>query len=94
MAEASAETIDWHGREVRISLRLGWLIVTFCHLEVRCDEKLPITETGYKSHFMPLEQLEGYASPADYVRAWLDHAAGDTAWKRHVEASRQGSLFD
>lgn len=94
MAERLSETIQWQGHEIEITCIKGWPIASFCHIEVRCAARLPITETGYKSHFMPLEVLEEYASPVEFVEAWLDHAAKDKSWLRHVEESRQGDLFD
>lgn len=68
------------------------------HLEIRSIEPprapLPITETGYKSHFHPYGTAE--ANGGDVVaqiRAWLDEEAAKPEWQRYVEASRQGELF-
>ncbi len=68
------------------------------HLEVRSVTPpcapLPITETGYLSHFHPCGVVE--ANGGDVVAqviAWLDEEAAKPEWRRHVEASRQGQLF-
>jgi phage head maturation protease len=67
------------------------------HIEVRSQEKriLPITETGYRSHFMNgAEALAEFENdPVAFVMWWLDEAAQDPTWKRKEEEDRQGSLF-
>jgi len=67
------------------------------HIEIRSDGRvvLPITETGYRSHF--LNGAEALAEfdhdPVAFVLWWLDDAAQSKEWQAQVEASRQGSLF-
>lgn len=65
------------------------------HLEIIADNRavLPVTETSYRSHFVPREVVEVLGGPVAYVRAWLDHEAQSPAWKAHRAASRQLSLF-
>jgi hypothetical protein len=73
----------------------GWFVTQ--HIEIRNEGKrmLPITETGYRSHFMNgAEALAAFNyDPVEFVLYWLDEAAKDPAWKRREEADRQGSLF-
>ena len=57
------------------------------------DAQIPITETGYRSHFSPSGIVEEHGGPEAYVLAWLDHAAQSDAWKQKAEAARQLSLF-
>jgi hypothetical protein len=54
---------------------------------------LPITETGYRSHFLPRGTAENAGGPVAYVKAWLEEAAKAPDWKRREAASRQPSLF-
>ena len=65
------------------------------HLEItsKNKEELPITETGYRSHFLPEEEVNAKGSPIAYVRAWLDHAALSPSWIKKEEAAKQMSLF-
>lgn len=67
------------------------------HIEIRTvnPEKaaLPITETGYKSHFTPKGNLDEYENPVAFVKAWLDHAAQSEEWKTAQDEARQMSLF-
>ena len=54
---------------------------------------LPISDTGYRSHFIPSPQLADYEDHLEYLLAWLDHAATDPQWIAQAEAAKQGSLF-
>jgi len=67
------------------------------HIEIRSQDKrlLPITETGYRSHFMNGDEAlaEFDNDPVAFVLWWLDEAAKDPLWKRKAEDDRQGSLF-
>jgi len=55
--------------------------------------RLPITETGYRSHFHHEEALAEYSDAKAYVLAWLDHEARSSKWKAYVENQQQLSLF-
>jgi len=67
------------------------------HIEIRSQDKrlLPITETGYRSHFMNgAEALAEFDhDPVVFVLWWLDEAAKEPIWTRKEEEDRQGSLF-
>lgn len=67
------------------------------HLEVESISPkrapLPITETGYRSQFTPLSEVEIYVTPEDYVEAWLDDASRSREWQTLEQSSRQVSLF-
>tara|TARA_R110002073_G_scaffold319392_2_gene493971 strand:+ start:508 stop:831 length:324 start_codon:yes stop_codon:yes gene_type:complete len=71
--------------------------VAMAHLEIRCLRParvaLPISETGYRSVFMPDCYLKDYGSAADYVRQWLECAAQTRAWQDRLDQARQLSLF-
>lgn len=89
--------MSWRGRALTVRWARQWGSENFpiSHLEVRSDDgqPLPITETGYRSHFVGAESVEAWGCPTDYVRAWLDHEADTDAWREHEAASRQLSLF-
>ncbi len=67
------------------------------HLEVRTitpeGVRLPITETGYRSHHLSPVYVDQAGGPVAYAVAWLDAEARKPEWRRYVEASRQLSLF-
>lgn len=89
--------MTWSGIDIELiyePLKYG----VIAHLEIRSIRPerapLPITETGYLSHYHPLGTVE--ASPhslQEQVRHWLDEKARSKAWKAYVETSRQGELF-
>lgn len=86
-------TIDWEGIAVSISHISNWLNTEYDHIELRAGVRLPVTETGYRSHFMQPEELAEFDGVEDFVRQWLGEAAQSKAWKTHVAESRQLSLF-
>tara|TARA_R110002020_G_scaffold219395_5_gene427303 strand:+ start:1466 stop:1771 length:306 start_codon:yes stop_codon:yes gene_type:complete len=91
--------IEWEG----IAVLVKWCpryfgvkdIYQIAHLEIHAANKtpLPITETGYKSHFIDKETVEALGGPVAYARTWLDEAAASPEWKARAQASRQLSLF-
>lgn len=92
------ETLDWRGVLIEISYEpryLGDAIIA--HLEVRTIQPhrapLPMTETGYKSHFIPKGNVEDMGGPTVYVLAWLEHEASRKGWAEIEAAARQYTLF-
>jgi hypothetical protein len=72
--------------------------VGYAHLQVQVTAPergapLPITETGYRSHFLPRGEVEMAGGPAAFVRNWLDEAARSPAWHRRRFRWRQLELF-
>lgn len=94
MDKAITGTINWRSIEIDTSCRLDYPIDGYCHIEIKCRERLPITETGYRSHFIQMAELDDYEGHIAYVIAWLDHAAHSQVWRQYVESRRQGDLFD
>ncbi len=70
----------------------------FClsHLDIYSENKrpLPITETGYRSHFFQPNELNGYSDIWAYVLAWLNYEARTNSnWKTLEQNSKQLTLF-
>lgn len=65
------------------------------HVELHAEDRqrLPVTETGYRSHFCHESQVEPYGSALAFVQAWLDFEAMKPEWRAYEFASRQLSLF-
>lgn len=67
------------------------------HVEVQSlvpdKAPLPITETGYCSHFISPLELINDGGPVTFVTAWLDRAARGKDWQRQVTKRAQGDLF-
>lgn len=86
--------IQWH--DIGITIRhtpKKWSVID--HLEIESDNhrQLPITETGYKSHFLGEQEIASYGGPVEYVMAWLNFAADSAFWRDAEERSKQYSLF-
>ena len=99
------ETFDasWNGIQLAISWEPRWLNLSddygldTAHLQIEAVEPeramLPITETGYRSHFTTAETVIAMGGPVAFVLAWLDQEAASTVWQRQAEAARQLTLF-
>jgi hypothetical protein len=95
--------ITWRGIVVEIGYEPSWLDLTEingtikAHLDITAVQPerapLPMTETGYRSHFPMQDDVADAGGPVSYVLAWLDHAAEDPAWKARQAAARQLTLF-
>jgi len=102
---AETSTIDWQGLGIKVRYEPYWLSnpddgddgYDIAHLEIEAVRPeravLPITETGYRSHFTSRAEIEGYGGPVAFVRQWLDAVAATPEWRAYVQRSRQMSLF-
>ncbi len=68
------------------------------HIQVKSihPEKapIPITETGYRSHFLPVGALEEHGITAkQMVLEWIEEESRSIKWKNHEKKARQLSLF-
>lgn len=96
----SAETyrMTWQGIEIELTYKPKDFGGRIALLEVRSinpeHAPLPITSTGYRSHFHPVGTVEtNDGTLIEQVTAWLDEKAKSNAWKKYVENSRQFCLF-
>lgn len=87
----------WRGVEIEaIYTPLQWK--TIAHLEVRSIKPerapLPITETGYRSHFHQPGTIEGMGGDVvAQVIAWLEEEGKSPEWTRIEMQARQLLLF-
>ena len=94
---------DWHGIALRISWEPSWLNMgerlgyDTAHLQIEATRPdhaaLPITETGYRSHFTTPATVAAFGGPVAFVLAWLDEGSVSADWKRREQEARQFSLF-
>ena len=96
--------LDWRGITIEIAYCPCWCFSVRriygydqAHLAITSIDPervpLPITETGYRSHFTNRAGIEAAGGPAAYVAEALDEAARSPGWLRHEAESRQGDLF-
>ncbi len=86
-------SLTWSDRNVSVSYQANWLNSGHWHIELRCDEPLPATTTGYRSHFVPDAAFADQGEIEAYVQAWLDDAATAKTWQTYLIESRQLKLF-
>jgi hypothetical protein len=94
----TTEMLEWEGITLSVSCERDFATMTgLTHLSIHVLEpstsKLPITETGYRSHFLSEVEVAELGGPLAYVRAWLDAEAASPEWKSQEAASRQLGLF-
>lgn len=75
-------SITWRGIGIEITFtpeKFGMIE----HIELHCENRiaLPVTETGYRSHFIPIGTAALEGGPVAYVTAWLDYEAERTVWR-------------
>ena len=81
--------ITWRGIALTVTFKPNWLNVAD-HLEIATEGRvpLPVTETGYRSHFMAVGSIAAYGGPVAYATDWLDQEAARVGW-----SGAQLSLF-
>lgn len=99
--EVQTYTLMWHDGiseiEILITLNPDYF-KDVAHLEIRsiAPERapLPITETGYRSHFIHTADIDlSDYNPVAEVRSWIEKEASSPKWQKAVLANRQMTLF-
>jgi hypothetical protein len=82
---------------IRITHARDYLSSGSDHIEVESirpkKAPLPITETGYRSHFIAPLELINAGGPATFVRRWIEQEASGKAWTKAAKVRSQGDLF-
>jgi hypothetical protein len=67
-------TLTVEAQEMIVQYQADWMPDTG-HFEFRSPHeparRIPVSETGYRSHFAPTEDVEASASPQDYARNFV-----------------------
>ena len=67
------------------------------HLEIESigpeRAPLPITDTGYRSHFTAPDTVAAYGGPVAFVEAWLETESQAPNWRHEEQERRQLTLF-
>ncbi len=97
------DVLLWQGVTIEVSYEESWLGMershdrAIAHLSITAIEpkrsRLPISETGYRSHFVHPDEVAADGGPLAYVRARLDGMARSREWLAYQQTSRQLSLF-
>ncbi|KJS38575.1 MAG: hypothetical protein VR74_05240 [Hyphomonas sp. BRH_c22] len=93
----SVHHLTWQGIEIEVTFcPVRWGQIS--HIELRATDPerapLPLTETGYLSHFFELGTIEANGGNViAQVTAWLDEAAQKPEWLAYQADQAQGDLF-
>ena len=95
MAGSDLYETGWEGIPLLIRWAPNWHSRDVAHLEIESVDRvpLPITGSGYRSHFTAPELIHSEGGPVAFATAWLDLEAMSPQWKAYELASRQLSLF-
>lgn len=100
--EIEQHEITWEGIRISVSFERNWLQSTSPHFRTAHMQlqtvsparvALPMTETGYRSHFLPVEHVDAEGGAVAYALAWLAHEAQKPEWQAQQGKSQQLSLF-
>lgn len=92
---AEHRTIQWVGRDIRLSYTPRWA-TQIDHVEMHALDgaALPVTETGYRSHFFgPVDPILMMEVVETMMRDWMDSEAAKPAWQEYLNVAQQLSLF-
>jgi hypothetical protein len=86
-------TLVVEAQEMIVKYVPDWM-VDMGHFEFRSPHKpprrIPVSETGYRSHFAPMDEVNAAASPEDYAR---DYALSRLRPRRSTLSDEQLPLF-
>ena len=75
-------TIVWRGVQIEITFtHEAFGMVDHIELRTEGNAPLPVTETGYRSHFTHKGTVTEYGGAVAFITAWLDHEAERTSWR-------------
>jgi len=93
--------ITWQNIPIEISYNNNWSDAylnvygyALAHIEL-CSENdvpLPMTPTGYRSHFISDPKIVDFGGAKKYVLDWLNHTAQSKKWKKYIAQSCQLTL--
>ena len=89
--------IFWRDIAIVIRHELDYLWPGTSHIEVHVVRPkrtaIPITETGYRSHFIDTLELINAGGAVTFITAWLDAESKSRDWQNRDFNERQGDLF-
>ena len=82
-SQSCHHSIEWQGRPIRISYHPNYFD-GMAHVEIYSGDKvlLPITETGYKSHFFATDNPPSMEEIIPMIVDWLNREARSKKWQQ------------
>ena len=85
--------VVWQEIPVTITFEKKNWLPDLAHLQLEAGERLPVTETGYKSLFLSAEAVTEAGGAIAFVEGLLEEAARSPAWKDYCQKRQQLTLF-
>ena len=93
----TTERFTWRGIEMTATHTRDWLSNGWSHLELRVMTPkgilVPITTTGYLSHFTEEDIVKAAGGPAAFFLAWLERETHSKPYKAALAKWQQLDLF-
>ncbi len=95
--EYAYHEFEWNSILISLNYQhLRWGVID--HMTIKTidppDAPLPITETGYCSHYIEPDALDYFdKDPVKYIMSRLDELGAQPAWQKQQDEARQYSLF-
>lgn len=87
----------WRNTTLGVTCTPDYINNGWTHLELRVltpkGAPLPITDTGYLSHFIDAHELMATGGAIAFFSAWLEREAKTKRWQKADFRWRQGDLF-
>ena len=94
---ATTHRLEWRGVTARVRHTPNYLSKGWSHIELIVltpkAAPLPITQTGYLSHFLDAELLAMSGGPVRFFLDWIEREAKSKSWASAEFKWRQGDLF-
>ena len=82
----------WKGLKLKIAYAEQWVTsVEVSHLAITSENKeiMPISKTGYKSHFTNKVTVDSFGGPVKMVHAWFDEKSKSKEWQTYQNQEQE-----
>jgi len=98
--ETIVSEFTWQGIDIHVTYKPNYLngscsgdTSVLSHIEVRANQPIPITESGYKSIFFFQTTYDMITDLEQCVRQHLDEGTESKVWQKYCADQLQPSLF-
>ncbi len=87
--------IEWQGITIYLKWEpeAYWGVIAYLEIQSENRVRIPITETGYRSHSCHKADIEAYGGPVEFVRNRLEEKSQSPEWKSYLKTKDSQSLF-
>lgn len=97
-AQPAVERFTWRGVTMTAKHTPDYISTGWSHIELHVlrpkHKPVPITDTGYRSHFIDEDELRAAGGAAAFFHAWLEGEATSKAYLVALARWAQLDLFD